>query len=115
MISSGISNQNRWGTSTDRSASRPESPLQVAVIGAGLSGLACARLLSEAGTRVRVFDKARGPGGRMATRRQGDLRFDHGAQYFTVRDPSFRRALEQWQADGLAGALAGDARGGRER
>jgi len=85
-------------------------PLDVAVIGAGLSGLACARSLSEAGNRVHVFDKARGPGGRMATRRDGELRFDHGAQYFTVRDPRFRRSVESWENDGLvtrwSGALA---------
>ena len=87
--------------------SRSAVKLEIAVVGAGLSGLACARLLSEAGSRVRVFDKARGPGGRMATRRRGVLRFDHGAQYFTVRDPNFRRALKEWQADGLVARWLG--------
>ena len=41
----------------------------IAVIGAGMAGLSCARHLQEAGCRVTVFDKARGPGGRMSTRR----------------------------------------------
>ena len=41
------------------------------------------------GWAVTVFDKGRGPGGRLATRRADDLRFDHGAQYFTARDPRF--------------------------
>jgi len=75
--------------------------LEVAVIGAGLSGLVCARNLVDRGYQVRVFDKARGPGGRMSTRRAGAWRFDHGAQYFTARDPRFVRAIESWQQVGL--------------
>jgi renalase len=70
----------------------------IAIIGAGISGLACARALSIAGHTVTVFDKGRGIGGRMATRRvdlaQGVVTFDHGAQYFTARDPEFAAALE---------------------
>jgi photolyase PhrII len=76
-------------------------PMDVAVIGAGLSGLACARAVADHGHRVRVFDKARGPGGRMSTRRAGDDRFDHGAQYFTVRDPRFERWVSSWRRKGL--------------
>jgi hypothetical protein len=74
----------------------------VAVIGAGLSGLAAARRLRDAGLKVRVFDKARGAGGRCATRRRDEARFDHGAQYFTARDARFRRELEGWLASGQA-------------
>ncbi len=80
--------------------------MTVAVIGAGLAGAACARALVEAGHAVRLFDKGRGPGGRMATRRAltplGEVRFDHGAQYFTARDPSFRSVVEAWAAEGAA-------------
>lgn len=36
----------------------------------------------------------------MATRRMGDSLFDHGAQFFTVRDPRFRRAVADWLAKG---------------
>jgi predicted NAD/FAD-dependent oxidoreductase len=43
----------------------------------------------------------------MATRRSGPLRFDHGAQYFTVRDPWFRRSVEQWRADGAVARWPG--------
>jgi renalase len=74
---------------------------RIAVIGAGLSGLACARTLSDLGFTVDVFDKARGVGGRTATRRQDDLTFDHGAAFFTVRDPAFRQWCNLWQAEGL--------------
>jgi len=70
---------------------------RVAVIGAGLSGLACGRSLVGAGHEVQVFDKARGPGGRTATRRtEPGPRFDHGAQYFTVRDERFQAQVDAW-------------------
>ena len=74
---------------------------KIAVIGAGLSGLVVARSLSQAGNHVTVFEKARGPGGRMSTRRQEDYAFDHGAQYFTCRDERFRVQVEDWLARGV--------------
>jgi len=75
----------------------------IAVIGAGLAGLSCARHLQDAGCRVTVFDKARGPGGRMSTRRGDGWQCDHGAQYFTVRDDRFRAEVARWEAAGVAG------------
>ncbi len=48
-----------------------------------------------------VLEKARGPGGRMSTRRKDGVQFDHGAQYFTARDPRFRRHVMAWQERGL--------------
>ena len=81
---------------------------RVAVVGAGLSGLMCARTLSDHGFEVQVFEKSRGAGGRMATRRgDGGLRFDHGAQYFTARDRRFRRYVNSWRQDGLVEPWAG--------
>ncbi|MEY4506217.1 MAG: hypothetical protein RL297_795 [Pseudomonadota bacterium] len=68
--------------------------LHVAVVGAGMAGIACARTLAQAGHRVTLIDKARGPGGRMSTRHTEWGDFDHGTQYFTVRDARFARALE---------------------
>jgi hypothetical protein len=85
----------------ERLSDHMNKSLEVAVIGAGLSGLVCARVVSDHGHRVRVFDKARGPGGRMSTRRAGEWQFDHGAQYFTVRDPPFSGSVERWLQDGI--------------
>jgi len=67
--------------------------LHVAVVGAGMAGVVCARTLVQAGHRISLFEKSRGFGGRMATRRSEFGGFDHGTQYFTVREPRFARAL----------------------
>ena len=75
--------------------------MQIAIVGAGISGLTAARLLHDQDHRVVVFEKSRGPGGRAATRRMDDLEFDHGAQYFTAREAGFRRAVTAWQKNGL--------------
>ncbi|MEM7689949.1 MAG: FAD-dependent oxidoreductase [Pseudomonadota bacterium] len=82
-----------------------ETHSDIAIIGAGMAGLACATKLKAAGRAVRVFDKGRGPGGRMAARRAEiawqTVRFDHGAQYFTARDAGFRAAVAGWEAQGV--------------
>lgn len=76
---------------------------RIAVIGAGMAGLACARALQDAGFRSVVFDKGRGPGGRLATRRLDDnIRFDHGAQYVTAHGDAFRATLTAIIEDGAA-------------
>lgn len=79
----------------------------VAVVGAGIAGLACARRLVASGHQAKIYDKGRGVGGRAATRRiqvgESDLRFDHGAQYFTARDSAFRIEVDRLVA---AGAVA---------
>lgn len=74
----------------------------VAVIGAGLAGLACARRLRDAGVHCRVFESQRAPGGRLATRRFALASFDHGAQYLAATDAAFRSLLESARAAGAA-------------
>jgi predicted NAD/FAD-dependent oxidoreductase len=69
------------------------STQHIAIVGAGMAGIVCARTLRQAGHRVTLFEKSRGFGGRMATRSSPFGSFDHGAQYFTVRDPRFEQAL----------------------
>jgi len=85
---------------------KTDSPLDVIVIGAGISGLLAAAGLQSGGARVLVLDKGRGVGGRLATRRTDSGVFDHGAQFFTARDPQFRSRVEEWQAAGIVKAWA---------
>jgi renalase len=80
--------------------------MKLAIIGAGMAGLACASKLKMLGYSPCLFDKGRGPSGRMSTRRiaspLGEVSFDIGAQYFTARDDDFRLAVLQWQQLGVA-------------
>lgn len=74
--------------------------MRIAIVGAGMAGLSCAEGLCRADFQVALFDKGRAAGGRMSTRRIDTdgttLRFDHGAQYFTVRDSRFAARVAQW-------------------
>jgi renalase len=79
--------------------------MEYAIIGAGMAGLACADALRDSGHSVALFDKGRGPGGRVSTRRLetplGEVSIDHGAQYLTARDPGFRHLVGSWSDLGL--------------
>jgi renalase len=74
----------------------------VVIVGAGLSGLACARVVAAAGLPVRVLDRARVVGGRMASKRLHGRPVDLGAAYFTVHDPEFAEVVGRWRTAGLA-------------
>lgn len=77
------------------------SRTSVVIIGAGLSGLMAGRELHDAGVDLVILDKGRGVGGRCATRRIDEHRFDHGAQFLTVRSPVFADIVGDWLALGL--------------
>jgi predicted NAD/FAD-dependent oxidoreductase len=81
---------------------------RIAIIGAGVAGLGAARTLVAAGDEVVVFDKGRGPGGRASTRRVAFGRFDHGAQFFTVRSERFARVVDGWARAGVAAPWVGE-------
>jgi renalase len=74
----------------------------VVVVGAGLSGVACAVELASAGVPVQVLERAHAVGGRMASPRIEGRPVDLGAAYFTVRDPEFARVVDRWEDAGLA-------------
>ncbi len=76
--------------------------MTVIVVGAGISGVATARTLAEAGLSVVVLDRGRAIGGRMASRRTDGRVVDTGASYFTVSDPAFEQVVQDWQSRGLA-------------
>lgn len=68
-----------------------------AVIGAGIAGLTCANRLRDTGHVVTVFDKSRGIGGRLATRRaEPSLVFNHGLQYLRAASLAFEKQLQSW-------------------
>ncbi len=76
--------------------------VEVCIIGAGISGLTCARTLADRGYRVTVLEKSRGVGGRMSTRRTDDgVHFDHGAPYFTAQGERFLSQVQRWIEEGV--------------
>jgi predicted NAD/FAD-dependent oxidoreductase len=92
--------------------------MRVAIVGAGVAGLSAARALRGRGHEVSVFEKLRVPGGRVGTRRLvgiemprplagASLEFDHGAQYFTVRDDRFSETVAEWLRDRIAAKWTG--------
>lgn len=72
----------------------------IAIIGTGIAGLSAARALKDAGHAVQLFDKSRGSGGRMSSKRSEAGTLDLGAQYFTARDRRFVDEVQRWQANG---------------
>lgn len=74
----------------------------VVVVGGGISGVACARTLTKAGVDVRLLDRGRRLGGRMAVRTVDGHPVDTGASYFTVSDDRFAAVVADWKARGLA-------------
>jgi renalase len=90
---------------------------RIAIIGAGLAGVAAAMQLEKTGADVTVFEKSRGVSGRMSTRRSQPTgamsatgansqveqwQCDHGAQYFIATDATFRAEVSRWQSLGIA-------------
>ncbi|MBF2036244.1 MAG: NAD(P)-binding protein [Leptolyngbyaceae cyanobacterium T60_A2020_046] len=67
----------------------------IVVIGAGMAGLTCAQRLCGAGYPVRVLEKSRGLGGRMATRRLEGWPLDHGARGLQPRSAAFQAVVQQ--------------------
>ncbi|SHG74322.1 hypothetical protein SAMN05443575_2675 [Jatrophihabitans endophyticus] len=75
---------------------------RVAVVGAGMAGAACARVLADRGIDVTVVERGRAPGGRMAAPVLHGRRVDLGAAYLTAKDDGFAALVADWVARGLA-------------
>ena len=87
----------------------PSKTKNIAIVGSGMAGIACARTLLQAGHRVSLFEQGPTSGGRMATQPSAFGSFDVGAQYFTVRDARFEAALKtapglckRWSANSVS-------------
>ncbi len=87
-----------------------EHPLHVAVVGAGLSGLIASRILKYHGHSVQIFEKNGEPGGRISSVRHGGATFDTGAQYFTVRDKTFKTLVKSLSKEGVVRQWNADIR-----
>ncbi|HUG62884.1 MAG TPA: FAD-dependent oxidoreductase [Methylomirabilota bacterium] len=92
----------------------PLDGTKVAVVGAGIAGLTAARKLAKAGAGVTVFEKSRGVGGRLATRRVDAAGVDHGAQYVTAREPAFKAFAARAKAEGSLAAWSPRGKDGDE-
>ncbi|MGA0333986.1 MAG: NAD(P)/FAD-dependent oxidoreductase [Kiritimatiellia bacterium] len=73
----------------------------VLILGAGISGLTAARYLRDREMNVVLVDKGRGVGGRVATRWKGtpdriEGRWDHGAQFVSLRSRALKQHLADW-------------------
>ncbi|HMO05283.1 MAG TPA: FAD-dependent oxidoreductase [Kiritimatiellia bacterium] len=74
---------------------RSDQGMRIAVVGGGLAGIACARMLAVHGFSVTVFEKDQEIGGRASILSSGRSAPDHGCQYLTVRDKRFQPYLDE--------------------
>lgn len=83
----------------------PIDPLTVfdaIIVGAGMSGLTLAHRLSKLTPNFLVLEKSSGVGGRVATRRDGQDLYDHGAQFYKI-SPRHENAFESiWHENALS-------------
>ena len=78
-----------------------ETQYDAIIIGAGISGLMCAKKLHDSGLNILVIDKGRNFGGRMSTRHFNNAIFDHGAQFFTSKTKIFNDYCNKWYKSGI--------------
>jgi predicted NAD/FAD-dependent oxidoreductase len=72
----------------------------IAIVGAGMAGLTALQALKQQGHHVTVFDKSRGSGGRLASKKVGNASWDMGAQFMRSHTDAFAQQLQQWQQQG---------------
>jgi phytoene dehydrogenase-like protein len=67
--------------------------MKIAVVGAGLAGLTCAKILHEGGRDVTVFEASDGVGGRVRSDLQDGFWLDRGFQVLFTAYPAAKRRL----------------------
>ena len=78
------------------------TPLDIAIVGAGMAGIACAKELQAAGRQgIAIFEKSRGVGGRLTTRRMFDTCVDRGTCYISPKGAQFRELFDRLIADNI--------------
>lgn len=93
-----------------------EKILDVVIVGAGIAGLTAANELSRHGYRVAVYEKARGTGGRMSSKRVAlddsqFMSFDLGCASFSASSEEFKQQISQWHSDGVIAPWWKDSNG----
>lgn len=81
--------------------------VETCVVGSGFGGLTIARALEAAGSDYLVLDKGRTPGGRAATRRFADSRFDHGLPWLNELGPFTKELIAEGKEAGVLEQAAG--------
>jgi renalase len=78
------------------------NPLEIAIFGAGIAGIVCAKELQSAGQQdIAIFEKSRGVGGRLTTRRMFDTCVDRGTCYISPKGEEFRALFDRLIADNI--------------
>jgi phytoene dehydrogenase-like protein len=73
--------------------------MRAIVVGAGLAGLTCAKVLNERGAEVVVFEASDGVGGRIRTDEKEGFLLDRGFQVYFTAYPVARRHLDHDRLD----------------
>lgn len=87
--------------------------LRAGIVGAGVAGASCAGKLAAAGWDVDVYDKARGAGGRLSTRRTGQGWASLASPFLSARRDPFRSQLRDWVRQGWVAPVRGNIWQGR--
>ena len=81
--------------------------MHIAIIGAGLAGLSCARELLAARHTVTIYEKHPDAGGRTRTCETEVGGLDFGAQYFTAQSDAFQKRVAAWRKAGWVAPWSG--------
>jgi phytoene dehydrogenase-like protein len=88
--------------------------MKIIIVGAGLAGLTCAKVLTERGAEVVLFEASDGVGGRVRTDERDGFLLDRGFQVYFTAYPASRRHLDHAALDLRAFDPGAVVRRGRE-